>query len=45
VTLRIWADAHRPVYHVEINSPHEIGVAVKPEFWKRFDHCSSNQQG
>ena len=45
VTLRIWADANRPVYHVEINSPHEIAVAAKPEFWKRFDHCSSNQQG
>ncbi len=45
VTLRIWADAHRPVYHVEINSPREIAIAAKPEFWKRFDHCSANQQG
>jgi len=42
VTLRIWADANRPVYHVEINSPHDLAVTAQPEFWKRFDSCSSN---
>ena len=42
VTLRIWADANRPVYHVEINSPREIAVTARPEFWKRFDACVSN---
>ena len=44
VTLRIWADANRPVYHVEIDSPREIAVTARPEFWKRFDHCSFNVQ-
>ena len=42
VTLRIWADANRPVYHVEINSPREIAVTAQPEFWKRFDSCDAN---
>ena len=42
VTLRIWADANRPVYHVEINSPREIAVTAQPEFWKRFDSCKDN---
>ena len=45
VTLRIWADANRPVYHVEIDSPREIAVTARPEFWKRFDHCPFNVQG
>ena len=42
VTLRVWADANRPVYHVEIHSPREVAVAARPEFWKRFDHCDFN---
>ena len=37
VTVRIWADALRPVYHVEIEAPSEIAVSVRPEFWKRPD--------
>ena len=41
VKLRIWADANRPVYHVEVHSPREIAVTARPEFWKRFDCCSS----
>lgn len=45
VTLRVWADANRPVYHVEINSPRDIAVTAQPEFWKRFDHCSFNIMG
>jgi len=45
VTLRVWADANRPVYHVEINSPREIAVTALPEFWKRFDGCSGNHTG
>ena len=45
VTLRIWADANRSVYHAEINAPREIAVTAQPEFWKRFDHCSSNIAG
>ncbi|MEI7729787.1 MAG: DUF5703 domain-containing protein [Verrucomicrobiota bacterium] len=42
VTLRIWADANHPVYHVEINSSHKLVVTAQPEFWKRFDFCSYN---
>jgi len=36
VKLRIWADANRAIYHVEIESPHELTVAAQPEFWKRY---------
>ena len=42
VCLRIWADANRPIYHVQINSPAEISVSAVPEFWKRFDSCEHN---
>ncbi len=42
IAIRIWADANRPVYHVEIDSPKEINVNVEPEFWKRFDQCGFN---
>jgi len=37
VTLHVWADANRPVYHVEINAPQEIAVTAQPEFWNRLD--------
>ena len=40
VTIRIWADANRPVYHVEIDSPREISLTAQPEFWKRQDNTS-----
>ena len=40
--LRIWADANRPVYHVEIEAPDEITVSAEPEFWKRFLSCGFN---
>jgi hypothetical protein len=42
VELRVWADAHRPVYHVEVESPRELAVTARPEFWTRFDACSFN---
>jgi len=42
VKIRIWADANRPVYHIEIDSPHEIKVQAEPEFWERFDQCGFN---
>ncbi len=42
VRLRIWTDANRPVYHVEVNSPEEIDVTAAPEFWDRFDACGFN---
>ncbi|MHB8897877.1 MAG: DUF5703 domain-containing protein [Thermoguttaceae bacterium] len=42
MTLRIWADANRPVLHVQVDSPRQIRVTARPEFWKRFDGCSFN---
>lgn len=42
VTFRIWADANRPVYHVQISSPHEVSVKARPEFWERFDLNPAN---
>jgi alpha-L-fucosidase 2 len=42
MNLLIWADANRPVYHVEINSPKEIAVIVQPDLWKRIDHTVFN---
>lgn len=45
VALRIWADANRPLYHVEINSPHDVAVTAQPEFWKRLDSCTYNVTG
>ncbi|MEI6350682.1 MAG: DUF5703 domain-containing protein [Verrucomicrobiota bacterium] len=37
VKFRIWADANRPIYHVEIDSPRELAISTEPEFWKRFN--------
>ena len=37
VNLRIWADANRPVYHIQIVAPKEVAVTARPEFWKRLD--------
>ena len=42
VKIRVWADANRPVYHVEIDSPTEISVSAAPKFWKRIDDCKFN---
>ena len=43
VSMRIWADANSPVYHVEIDSPDEIAVSVKPDLWKRIDRTPFNE--
>ena len=45
VSLRLWADANRPVYHAEIKSPHAVAITARPEFWKRIDGCSFNITG
>lgn len=44
VMLRVWADANRPIYHIDIDSPQEVSVSAQPEFWKRIDHCPFNSQ-
>lgn len=36
IKLRIWADANRPIYHVEIDSPRSLSVSARPEFWTRY---------
>lgn len=45
VAVRVWVDANRPVYHIEIESPRPVTVTAQPEFWRRFDHCSHNEAG
>ena len=42
IKIRIWADANRPVYHVEIDSPNELTVTAQPDLWERFDDCGHN---
>ncbi|HAV11886.1 MAG TPA: hypothetical protein DCX06_00105 [Opitutae bacterium] len=42
VSLLVWADANRPVYHVQIKSPIEVAVTAHPEFWERIDSCNFN---
>ena len=37
VTLRVWVDANRPVYHIEIHSPRELAVTARPDLWQRLD--------
>ena len=42
IQLKIWADANRNVYHIEINSPENISIEAQPEFWERFEACGFN---
>ena len=42
VTIRVWADANNPVYHVEIEASQELKVSVAPDPWTRFDYCAYN---
>ncbi|NQT38533.1 MAG: hypothetical protein HQ581_13640, partial [Planctomycetes bacterium] len=42
VSLCIWADANRPVYHVGINSPEEITVSADADLFQRIDSCQHN---
>ena len=42
MTIRIWADANRPVFHVEVSSPREVQVTVRPDLWKRLDYTVFN---
>ena len=43
VTVCVWADANRNVYHVQIDAPQEIAVKAEPEFWQRIDGCRANR--
>jgi len=37
VKFRIWADANRAIYHVEVDSSHDVALSAQPEFWPRYD--------
>ena len=44
VTLRVWADANKNVYHVEIDAPREITVTAAPDLWRRgLVYCNFNK--
>ena len=42
VRLRVWADAHRPVYHIQIDSSQAISVTAESDLWERMDGCAHN---
>lgn len=35
--ILVWADANRPVYHIQIEADHQVDVTAEPEFWQRND--------
>ncbi|MCG8311060.1 MAG: DUF5703 domain-containing protein [Cytophagales bacterium] len=41
--IRVWADAHNSVYHVQITSDEIISVFAEVETWNRFDNASFNR--
>lgn len=43
VTMRVWADANRSVYHVAIESPEAVSVTAAPDLWERIDGCQWNK--
>lgn len=43
VEILVWADANRPVYHVQIDAPYEITVTASADPWERFDTCGRNR--
>jgi hypothetical protein len=42
IAIRVWTDANRPVYHVEIESPQEVAVTMTTDPWERIDGCPHN---
>ncbi len=43
VKIRVWVDANRPVYRVDIDSPRELTVTAVPEFWNRRDRIDDQR--
>ncbi len=41
-TIRVWADANKMVYHVQIDSPRDISVSANSDLWQRIDGCQWN---
>ena len=42
VRVRVWADANRAVYHVQIASSKKVSVSAAPDLWTRIDDCKHN---
>ena len=42
ITLRVWADANRNVYHIQIDAPRDISVSAASDLWERIDDCNHN---
>ena len=41
-SIRVWADANKMVYHVQIDSPRDISVSANSDLWQRIDGCQWN---
>ena len=41
--IKIWADANKNVYHIQVKSSGKVTVKASPVFWKRIDGCVSNK--
>jgi hypothetical protein len=37
IDIKVWVDAHRPVYHIDIRAEQDMDVKIVPEFWERAD--------
>ena len=42
ISIRFWADANRPIFHVQINSPSDVTVRATSDLWERIDGCAWN---
>ncbi len=42
VAMRFWADANRPIYHVQIDSLGDVTVRANSDLWERIDGCAWN---
>jgi hypothetical protein len=42
ITIRVWADANKPAYHVQIDSPDDVNVSAASDLWERIDGCPHN---
>jgi hypothetical protein len=35
--IKVWVDANRPVYHVDVQGKQDMIIKIEPEFWERTD--------
>ena len=43
IKIRVWADANKPLFHVEVNAPKEVSVTAQTDLWNRIDHTVYNK--